>query len=109
MDINRIPTMFLKGAAERKLRNSFSSSTILMTDENCDYLGSISAFVTKKEECEEIAEEMFLCSSEEQNYDEDSDLESDTDDEELQCVVCKLEFAGEDKLEQHNKIAQHWG
>ena len=39
---------------------------------------------------------------------EESDSESDVD-EEYECIVCKQYFLGEDRLEQHRKIHQHWG
>ena len=109
MDIDRIPAMFLKGASEGNLNDNSSNETVFKPKENFDSLGSISAFVTNKEECEEIAEEMFLVSGVEQSNDDETDLETETDEEDYECVVCKLNFVGEDKLGQHRRIAQHWG
>jgi stress-induced morphogen len=82
--------------------------TNLVEKHKSDSLGSISAVVKRMEESDIVAEKdvkfSVLDSSE-----EDSDIESETDDEEYQCVVCKLDFVGEVKFEQHRRISQHWG
>jgi stress-induced morphogen len=46
-------------------------------------------------------------SDEEDSSEEDSD--SETDKEEYKYVACKQYFLGENMLEQHRKIYQHWG
>ena len=70
---------------------------------NCESLGSISAVVTNNEDRTTLAEDSLVAS------DDENSSESATDDKEHECVVCRLEFAGESKLEQHRRIAQHWG
>ena len=70
----------------------------------CDSLGSISAVVTNNEDRNTLAEDVLVASDEENSSESEKD-----DDEEYECVVCRLEFAGESKLEQHRRIAQHWG
>ena len=45
--------------------------------------------------------------SEEDSSEEDSD--SETDEEEHECVACKQFLLGEDRLEQHQRLYQHWG
>ena len=65
-----------------------------------EFVGSISEVVKRKEETE-----IF----EEDDSDEYSDTDLDTDDEEYQCAVCKLEFVGEATYEQHLRVSQHWG
>ena len=101
--------MFLKRIAKMKHKDHSTCDTLFMPKDKCESLGSISAFVTKKEECDDIAEAMLLHEVEEESSEEDSDIESETDDEEYQCVVCRLDFVGEDKFEHHRRISQHWG
>ena len=95
--------MFLKLIAKMRHSHHTVCETGFINNDNCDSLGSISAVVTKKEERDFLMEEIF---SDEENS---SELESETDDEEYQCVVCKLDFVGEAKFEQHRKVSQHWG
>ena len=103
--------MFIERISKMKHKDQFVSTceTLFMPKDKCESLGSISAFVTKKEECDDIAEEMLLHAGEEESSEEDSDIASETDDEEYQCVVCRLDFVGEDKFEQHRRISQHRG
>ena len=100
--------MFLNRIAKVKARDKFTSWHSLAKDKS-DSLGSISAFVTEKDERDVLAEDLIPCSVDMSSSEEDSELESETDDEEYQCVVCKLDFVGEAKYEHHRRISQHWG
>ena len=75
------------------------------TDKN-ETLGSISSYITKKDESDGLEEDIYPYDDETSS--EDSDLESETCDEEYQCAVCKLDFLGVDRFEQHRIIAQYW-
>ena len=81
------------------------SNTILDEKAQSDSLGSISSVVKRQEE-QNIFAKYDL---ESYNSDEDSEYDPCTDDEEYQCAVCKLDFVGEAKFEQHRRVSQHWG
>ena len=93
----------------RHISNIYSdetkSNTNLDEKTKCDSLVSISAVVKRKEE-NDIFQEYDL---ETYPSDEGSDTDPYTDDEEYQCAVCKLDFVGEAKYEQHRRVSQHWG
>ena len=43
-------------------------------------------------------------------YYEDSEADTEDDSaEESECAVCNLMFVGETRLEQHCRVAHHWG
>ena len=104
IEMSKVPQVFLKWAKKTKPCKE---------KEKLDFLCSISAVVTKKEESDVLAEydvsDRLISSGEEDTSEDDSDIESDMDDEEYQCVVCGLNFVGEDEFEQHRRISQHWG
>ena len=93
----------------RHMSNIYSdetkSDTNLDEKTKSDSLGSISAVVKRKEENDIFAEYGL----ESYNCEEDSEYDPCTDDEEYQCAVCKLDFVGEAKYEQHRRVSQHWG
>ena len=91
--------MFLKRISNIS-SDETKSDTYLDEKAKSDSLGSISAVVKRKEGSDIIAE---------YDLEEDSDINSQTDDEEYQCAVCKLDFVGEAKYEQHRRVSQHWG
>ena len=68
-----------------------------------DSLGSISAVVINKEDRDTLTEGIFIGS------DAENSSKSETDDEAYECVVCRVEFVGEAKLDQHRRKTQHWG
>ena len=76
----------------------------LNTKASNDSLESISAVVKRREECNTF-EKYNL----EQFYDSDEDIDTEPDDEEHQCSVCKTLFVGEAKYEQHRRTSEHWG
>ena len=86
-------------------RDEIKSDTNLDEKAKSDSLVSISAVVKRQEEIDIYAE----YDVESYNSDEDSDTDPYTDDEEYQCAVCKLDFVGEAKFEQHRRVSQHWG
>ena len=94
--------MFIKQIEKLKQRQSLYDTGVVSKN-IYDSLGSISEAVTNKEDRDTLAEDILIC-SEDGNSDE-----SETDDEEYECVVCRLEFAGEAKFDQHRRMAQHWG
>ena len=111
VEVGQVPPLFIGKIAKMKLAKPFSIETSNPVKDESDFLGSISAFVTKKDENEGLEKNIHPCddSSDDDSSDDDTNLESETDDEEYQCVVCKLDFVGEDKFEQHRRITQHWG
>ena len=66
-------------------------------------LKSISAVVTSKEKRDMLAEDIFTYS------DDENSSESEPDEDEYECVVCRLEFVGEAKFEKHRRVSGHWG
>ena len=75
-----------------------------------DSLISISSVVHVKEEMDNLDQKNS--NYEKRTHEEDSSEEysdSETDEEEYECVACKHFFLGEDRLEQHQMIYQHWG
>ena len=66
-------------------------------------LQSISAVVNSKEKRDILAEDILMYS------DDENKSESEPDDDEYDCVVCMLQFVGEDKFEQHRRVSGHWG
>jgi stress-induced morphogen len=91
---SKIPFMFIKQINKQRPRQQ----------NTCDSLGSISAVVTNNEDRNTHAEDVLVASTEENSSESEPD-----DDEGYECVVCRLEFSGESKLEQHRRIVQHWG
>ena len=61
-------------------------------------LKSVSADVTSKEKMD-----IRLYS------DDENSSESEPGVDEYECVVCRLEFVGEDQFEQHRRASGHWG
>ena len=51
----------------------------------------------------------MLCEDDSDHYYDDSELETDSEIEKIQCIVCKLVFTGDSKYEQHRRITHHWG
>ena len=100
--------MFLQLIAKMRSSDQLMCETNFVEKDKSDSLGSISAVVNRKEESDIFAEK-DLRFSELDSPEEDSDFESETDDEEYQCVVCKLDFVGEVKFEQHRRNSHHWG
>ena len=94
--------MFIKQIGKLKPRQSLYATGVVSKN-LCDSLGSISAAVTNKEDRDTLTEDILICS------DDENSSESDTDDDEYECVVCRMEFAGEAKFDQHKRVAQHWG
>jgi len=71
-------------------------------------LHSISACVTAKQEF--LDSKQGPDSEESDNYyDDESDCEEESDLEDLECVVCKLVFSGESRVDHHRRVSQHWG
>jgi len=66
---------------------------------------SISACVTLQQECDN----KLMCEDDSDHYYDDSDLETDSECQQIQCVVCKLVFTGDSKYDQHRRITHHWG
>ena len=95
--------MFIKQISKQRPGQQSLCQTGFVSKNTSDSLGSISEVVTKKEDRDTLAEDKLVGSD-----DENSD-ESETYDEEYECVVCRLEFAGEAKFDEHRRIAQHWG
>ena len=50
-----------------------------------------------------------LCEEDSESCYGDSELETDSEFEDYQCVVCNLTFFGEQKFDQHRTITHHWG
>ena len=74
-----------------------------------DSLKSISSVVHFKEEMDNLDKKNR--NYEKSNHNEDSSEEegdSESDEEEYECAACEQFFLGEDKLEQHQRIYQHW-
>ena len=69
-----------------------------------DSLGSISAVVKRKEESDILAKYNL-----EECYNSEENSETETDDEEYPCSVCKHTFQGEANLEKHQRYSHHWG
>ena len=104
VEASKIPSMFIKQISKLIPRQQSLCQTGVARKNICDSLGSISAVVKNNEDRNTLAEDILVAS------DEEDSSESETDDDEgYECVVCRLEFSGESKLEQHRRIAQHWG
>ena len=65
-------------------------------------LMSISAVVTNKENRDMFLKDILIYS------DYDNSSESEPDDDEHEYVVCRIEFVGEYKFEQHGRTSGHW-
>ena len=103
VDKSKIPSMFIKQISKQRPGQQSLCQTGFVSKNMSDSLGSISAVVKKKEDRDTLAEDKLVAS------DDENSNESETDDEEYECVVCRLEFAGEAKFDQHKRVAQHWG
>ena len=101
---SKIPPLFIKLIQKQRAGQQSLCETGCVGKNTSDSLASISAVVTNKEDRDTLAEDICDAS------DDDTTDESDTDDdEEYECVVCRLEFTGESKLDEHRRLAQHWG
>ena len=66
-------------------------------------LRSISAVVNSREKRDMLAKVILIYS------DDENSSESEPDDDEHEYLVCRIEFVGEYKFEQHGRTSGHWG